>query len=79
VDSPLQNIVNHGLLDRKVFTLKLPRTDEEFGELVLGDVDASYAQSSITLPLTKVEGGHYTPFSFLASAGWQVNVSTSGD
>jgi hypothetical protein len=75
VNSPMQNIVNQELLGRNVFALKFPRTDEEFGELVMGDIDAAYAQSVITLPLTNVAGGPHSPLAYLASTGWQVNIS----
>jgi Eukaryotic aspartyl protease len=75
VNSPMQNIINRGLLSRNVFTLKLPRTDEELGELVMGDIDAAYAQPMITIPVTNVSGGPYSPFAGLASTGWQVNMS----
>jgi saccharopepsin len=63
------------MLDRNVFALKLPRTDEESGELILGGYDESKSQSPITLPLTNVMHGHNNGILFLASCGWQVSVS----
>jgi hypothetical protein len=77
VDSngPLQNMIEQNSLDRNVFALKLPRTDEELGELVLGGSDERYSHSLLTLPLTNVTGGNSVAFLFYASSGWQVSIS----
>jgi Eukaryotic aspartyl protease len=57
------------MLDRNVFALKLPRTDEESGELILGGYDESNSQASITLPITNLMHGHNRGILFLASCG----------
>jgi len=73
--SPLQNMIHQKLLDRNIFSLKLPRTDDELGELILGGFDRRYSKSLVSLPLTNVMGGNSPTFLFYSSCGWQVGVS----
>ena len=53
VKGPLQNLMERGLLDKNVFALKLPRSDDEPGELILGGYDElySYLQSLFLLQI----------------------------
>jgi Eukaryotic aspartyl protease len=76
VKGPFEHMIDRQLLNRNVFALKLPRTDNEPGELILGGYDKELLTSFITLPLTNVTGGHNTGLTFFASSGWQVNVSS---
>lgn len=77
VTSPLENMVQQKVLERNVFALRHPRTDDEEGELILGGVDDAFRNSLITLPLINDppdgDDSNFIPF---ASAGWQVAVSS---
>ncbi|OCK74245.1 acid protease [Lepidopterella palustris CBS 459.81] len=75
VKSPIQNIVKQELLDTNLFSLKLPRTDAELGQLTLGGIDSRYSSASfVDLPLTNVASDDIN-FSRYASCGWQVEIS----
>jgi hypothetical protein len=54
------------MLDRNLFALKLPRTDKEPGELILGGYEESKTQFAITIPLTNVMHGHNSGILFIA-------------
>ncbi|KAF1981022.1 acid protease [Aulographum hederae CBS 113979] len=76
-NSPLQNLVGRNMLDKNVFTLELPQTDETPGELVLGGYNESkLGPNSLTLPISHQMDGHNRGILFLASCGWQVNISS---
>ncbi|KAF2176815.1 acid protease [Zopfia rhizophila CBS 207.26] len=77
VTSPLENMVQQKVLDRNIFALKHPRTDDEEGELILGGADESFVNSIITLPLINTPAvGNDLNFIAFASAGWQVLASS---
>lgn len=71
--SPLHNIIDQNSLEQNVFALKLPRTDGEGGELVLGGFDEQYSSSLLTIPVTNVTGGDN--IAFVVASGWQVAVT----
>ena len=52
--SPLHNLIEREVLERNVFGLTLPRSDVEFGELILGGSDERYAKSAISVLVTNV-------------------------
>jgi saccharopepsin len=74
--SIVENMVQQKTLDRNIFSITLPRTDGDQGQLVLGGVDESMADSVIKLPLVDVpldgDDANFIPY---ASAGWVVNTS----
>ncbi|KAF2498928.1 acid protease [Lophium mytilinum] len=74
---PLRNMIDQGLLDRNVFSLRLPRTGNDVGELILGGVDDKQPKPIIKLPLTNKTfiSEEQTTLSFLASSGWQADIS----
>ncbi|KAF2174778.1 acid protease [Zopfia rhizophila CBS 207.26] len=77
VASPLENMVQQKVLNRNIFALKHPRTDDEEGELILGGADESFVDSLITLPLINTPAdGNDLNFIAFASAGWQVAASS---
>jgi hypothetical protein len=80
--SPLQNMVEQGVLERNVFAMKFPWMDEDEGELLLGEVDPEYQDELVTLPIStlpnrdKEEDQEYpSGFEILRSIGWEVPIS----
>jgi hypothetical protein len=74
--NPLRTLIEREMLDRNMFALTLPRSDAEIGELILGGSDERYAKSAISVPITNVlENTPNDVVYFLASCGWQVEVS----
>ncbi|KAF2116047.1 aspartic peptidase domain-containing protein [Lophiotrema nucula] len=74
--SPFQNMVQQNLLDENIFTLKLPRNDNETGELVLGGVPEILTRDKmIQIPLNHTrDGGGDEWWDFYTSSGWQVST-----
>ncbi|KAF2462617.1 acid protease [Lindgomyces ingoldianus] len=70
---PFQSMVEKRLLDEPIFSLRLGRSSQEGGELILGgrpeDMDNTTA---IELPLTTEAGLGDRLWEFYASNGWQV-------
>ncbi|KAF2250274.1 acid protease [Trematosphaeria pertusa] len=76
--SILQNLKEQGALQENIFSLQLPRADEELGNLVLGGSDLQRGRQSriLTLPLTNKSVSSGPRLSFLVSSGWQANISS---
>ena len=73
--NPFQNMINHNLLDRNVFSLRLARTDEEKGELVFGSVDRGlHTGDLVRFPATNVACGDNEVIAVYSSSGWQIPV-----
>ena len=69
-------MVDQNALDRNLFAIKHPRTDDGYGELILGSVDEAFTDSLVTLPLPNINGGKDVSFNAFASAEWQVAASS---
>lgn len=75
--NPFQNMINHNLLDRNVFSLRLARTDEEKGELVFGSVDRDlHTGDLVSFPATNVTCGDNEAIAVYSSSGWQIPVQS---
>lgn len=71
--SPFQNMVEQGLLERNVFSLKLPRKVEETGLLLLGARGNDYnAETAVGLPLHSDRTRHEEEGYYFLSGGWEV-------
>lgn len=74
--SPFQNMIQQDLLDENLFTLRLSRTDNEAGELILGGLPETLHQSRsemIEVPLNHSQtGGGDEWWDFYTSGGWQI-------
>ncbi|KAF2871848.1 aspartic peptidase domain-containing protein [Massariosphaeria phaeospora] len=74
--SPFQNMIEQGLLDENVFTLKFPRTREEKGEITLGGLPSNLRQEDlIEMPLNHKIDDSEEVWKFYAMNGWQVSLS----
>ncbi|KAF2680364.1 acid protease [Lentithecium fluviatile CBS 122367] len=87
--SPFQNMILQNLLDENVFALRLPRTDNETGELILGGSPELLRRSDmIEVPLNHSRSNvDLVWWDYFSSSGWQVsaqkvsmrNISTGGE
>lgn len=82
--SLFQGMLDQGLLDDYVFTLRMSRKDEEIGELTLGGIpDYIDKHKLVDIPLTRnYDGGDSQEMRFYSSNGWQValnNITISDD
>jgi saccharopepsin len=75
---PLQRLIEQKALDRNMFALKHPRTDNDTGELILGGRDTTVPRDSlITLPLLDIpQDSQDSNFQAYAYAGWNVEASS---
>ena len=75
--SPFHNMVQQGLLDENLFSLKLPRTDYEAGELVLGSLPQNLKRETmIEVPLDDSKADDPEGFwTYYTMSGWQIPVS----
>jgi saccharopepsin len=74
--SPFQNMIQQDLLDKNMFTLRLSRTDNETGELILGGLPETLNSSEmIEIPLNHSrKGGGDEWWDFYTSNGWQISA-----
>jgi saccharopepsin len=75
--SLFQTMIDQGLLEDHLFTLRLPRIDEEIGELTLGSIpDYINRDSLVDIPLThNYDGGDSWDMQYYASNGWQIALN----
>lgn len=75
--SLFQSMINSRSLDHRLFTLRLSRTDEDPGELVLGGIpDYIDKDELVDIPLTSnYDGGEGRGMRYLASNGGQVALN----
>lgn len=76
--SPFQNMVQQDLLDENIFALRLARTDDEIGELILGGLpEALDRNEMIEVPLNHSrDGGGDEWWDFFTSSGWQISAQS---
>ncbi|KAH3943339.1 hypothetical protein HBH98_001040 [Parastagonospora nodorum] len=74
--SPFQNMMEQKLLDRNMFSLRVGRTDEEAGELVLGGLPKELQNlDMIELPLDHSRNSSDYPWDYWTMNGWQISVT----
>jgi hypothetical protein len=74
--SPFHNMIQQGLLDANIFSLKLARSDKEHGEIVLGGLPPNLQREKmIEVPLdhSKTDDSDHV-WRFYTMNGWQVSV-----
>ncbi|KAF1842129.1 acid protease [Cucurbitaria berberidis CBS 394.84] len=76
--SALRSMLNQKVLSRPVFSLRLPRRDDESGELVLGYSPSEVlAQSAVTLPLIEATPPkELSQLSYYISSGYTVELES---
>ncbi|KAF2177127.1 acid protease [Zopfia rhizophila CBS 207.26] len=74
--SPFQNMVDQERLNENLFTLQLPRTDHERGEITLGGLPENVTRNKlIEVPLDHSKDSSNDRFwDFYTSNGWQVSI-----
>ncbi|KAH7378208.1 aspartic peptidase domain-containing protein [Pyrenochaeta sp. MPI-SDFR-AT-0127] len=74
--SPFQNMVQQKLLDCNIFSLKLGRTDQDAGELVLGGLSEELkGLDMIEVPLNHSQNSSGHVWNYYAMNGWQISVT----
>jgi saccharopepsin len=75
---PFQNMVTQRLLRENMFSLTLPRTDKERGELVLGGLPENVRRETLVeVPLNTTRRGEGDDlWNFYTSNGWQISVES---
>ncbi|KAH5500173.1 hypothetical protein HBI31_083590 [Parastagonospora nodorum] len=76
--STLRNMLDQKVLSRPVFSLRLPRRDDESGELALGYVPSeALAQSTVTIPLIDATPPEdLSQLSYYISSGYTVELDS---
>ncbi|KAH7130029.1 aspartic peptidase domain-containing protein [Dendryphion nanum] len=73
---PFQNMINQQVMKENVFSLTLPRNDDERGEIVFGGMPGNITRKDLVeIPVNNTRVGEGDSlWDFYTSSGWQISV-----